>query len=127
MPEQLQIENGAYGLKPSYPRLLLETSRMLLKRKDLNLYQNLLESKGHMSLSGFRSVSVFEVCGRSEAAYSEFKKIIQSDQKVLNTNNMGSYIAQIKDFKIRAYTHERLFRAHEMCHVLKGTASLNVD
>ena len=120
MPEQLRIANGAYGLKPSNPRLILETSRIILKLKDLNLYRKLLENKGNMCLAGFRSVSVFEVCGRSEAAYSEFRNIIQSNQIALNTNAICSYITQIKDFKIRAFTHERLFRAHEVCHVMKS-------
>jgi hypothetical protein len=118
LPDLLRIRNGAYGIRPVYHRTILETSRFILKKKEKNLYTKLLDSKGAMKLSGFRAASVFEVCGRNEGTISRFEELIVKNSDVFTVNGMSRYLKQVKDYEIRVFNHDRLFRGLEVCQVL---------
>lgn len=118
LPDLLKIKNGAYGLKPVYLRLLLETSRFVLKKKEKALYRQLLKNKGDLDLSDFRSASVFEVCGRGNETIERFNELIERNSKVLNTDEMKNYTNKIRNYENRVFNYERLFRGLEICQVL---------
>ncbi len=118
LPELLRIRNGAYGIKPVYPRSILETSRFILKKKEKDLYRKLLDSKGAMELSDFRAASVFEICGRNDGTISRFEELIVKNSDVFTVNGMSRYLNQVKDYEIRVFNHDRLFRGLEVCQVL---------
>lgn len=120
LPEQLKIKSGTYGLAPRYPRFILETSRFIQKGKEKRMYRELLEKKGNMDMSGFRSATIYELCGRSEATHKGFEQLILNNSDVFNVKGMKSYIDQVRDYKIRAFNFERLYRGLEICQVMKG-------
>lgn len=120
LPEQLKIKSGTFGLAPWYPRVILETSRFIHKSKEKRMYRELLDKKGNTGLSKFRSASIFELCVRSEATHKGFEQLILNNFVVFNARGMKSYIDQVRDYKIKAFNFERLYRGLENCQVMKG-------
>ncbi len=120
LPDQLKIKSGTYGLAPHYPRIILETARFIHKSREKKIYRELLEKKGNMDISGFRSATIFELCGRSDATHKGFGQLIINNPDVFNTSAMKSYIDQARDYKIRVFNYERIYRGLEICQVVKG-------
>ena len=120
LPEQLKIKTGTFGLAPRYPRIILETSRFIQKSKEKKMYRVLLEKKGNMDFSGSRSATIFELCGRSDATHNGFGQLILNNPDVFNTSAMKSYIDQARDYKIRVFNFERIYRGIEVCQVVQG-------
>ena len=119
MPEQLKIENGTFGLAPRYPRIILETSRFVHKRKEKKLYRELLEKKGDINLATFRSASIFELCGRSEKTYDGFNKLLGDNKEILNYETMKLYIDQAMDYEIRTFNYELFYRGLEVSQCIQ--------
>ncbi|NMB64984.1 MAG: hypothetical protein GYA16_08975 [Spirochaetes bacterium] len=118
-PQLLKIENGSYGIRPVYPRYILETNRFLLKSKERRLYRYLLEKRGKMDLSGFRSASIFELCGRDDKTYTSFEDLITVNSDIFRVDTMKHYISDARNYKIRVFNYERFFRGLELCMVQK--------
>lgn len=119
LPEQLRIENGAYGLPPFYPRLILETARFYHKQKEKQMFTELLRSRGDISPSNFRAVSVSEYFSRSDSNINGFEKLIEYNKYVLNTKGMKLYLDDVRHFKTRIFNFERFYRSLEVSQVLK--------
>ena len=120
LPEQLKIKSGTYGIAPRNPRIILETSRFIHKCKEKKLYRELLDNKGNIDMSSFRSATILELCGRSDDTHKAFEQLILSNSDVFNAREMQSYIDQVRDYKIRTFNFERLYRGLEICQVMKG-------
>ena len=120
LPEQLKIRSGSYGLAPRYPRIILETSRFIHKGMEKKMYRELLEKKGNMDISESRSATIFELCGRSDANHEGFEQLIMNNSDVFNASEMKSYIDQARDYKIRVFSFDRLYRGLEICQVING-------
>lgn len=121
MNEQLKIENGTYRLPPHMPRYILETARFLHKNREKKLYAELIDNKGTVDFTKFRSATIFELCGRNEKTHALKSDLLKSNDMIFNVSEMFRYIEQTRDFKIRVYGHERFYRGLEVCQVMNKT------
>lgn len=80
----------------------------------------MLESRGTLSPSKFRSACVTDYFLRDETKIDEFKNVVEGNKSVFNVTEITKYFDKVKDYKTRTFTHSTFYQGLEICQVVKG-------
>ena len=124
-PELAKIKNGGYGLPATYPRMILESARFLLKYFDNRQMKSLLMKKGKYDPSNFRGVLISEYTVRNNKCLDDLDLIINSNSEILNSKIISSQIHAIQEYKRRAFNLNPIYDGIEYCQIFQKKLNIN--
>lgn len=102
LPDLARIPSGAHALPPTYPRLVLETSRFAWKAYENRILDQFLASKGDRSVNHLRMVLFTEQTAR-QSPRLPLENVLARESVAINREKMQATVDKVRSYDIRVF------------------------
>lgn len=116
-PRLARINNGAYLLPATYPRLILETSRFWHVYTDEKIITRYLATQGRSGFSGYRGARFTDQTLRHPDTLNFFESMMNENQAIVNRSSMLQALERVRNYQTRTYLFDDYYRLFEACQI----------